>query len=164
MSKRKSFLYPQELGITYPEYKALIEIRELFANNKFDHDQHVDMTSGNGFNMNCIVSEGECGTTACIGGWMFLAMERDRTLPVGCFRAFQYVQSYRSAALGPLFFPFCNREMRDLLDQHGQNYDFPFELVTPAMALQAIDNFLTTGNPNWPEVTGLLNIEVEHVA
>jgi hypothetical protein len=75
-------------------------------------------------------------------------MERDRTAP--CARISDYVNDRRSEALGPLFFPFTNLDGVTISDE----YDFPFELMTPDMALTAIDNFLSTGDPNWPAVCG----------
>ena len=162
MPDRRPFLSAAALEITPAEHKAAIEIRGLLAADKFHHDPDVDVDKPNGFNMNVSLEEGECGTTGCVGGWMFLVMQRDRTLPANCYRAHDYITKYRSRALSPLFYPFTNRNFRDLLDQHGEAYDFPFDLLPPAYAATAIDNFLTTGDPNWPEVTGLLNIEVEH--
>ena len=150
-------LSPDRLGILPYEHKALLEIRGLFAAGKFWHDPDSELLKPDGFNMNTIVVEGDCGTTCCIGGWMFLAMQRDRTAP--CISAYQYVHKYRSQALCQLFMPFIDFHGKDLRDQHGQSYDFPYELMPPAFALTAIDNFLATGNPNWPAVTGLLDIE-----
>jgi len=153
-------LSAQRLDIKPYEYKAVLEVRELFASGKVWHDQHVENLKPDGFNMNLIVCEAECGTTACLGGWMFLAMQRDHTNP--CISAYQYVHNYRSTALGPLFFPFTDCNGRTLRDEDGQDFDFPFELMPPEFALAAIDNFLATGDPDWPAVTGLLNIEVAH--
>jgi hypothetical protein len=156
----RAVLSAARLGIAPYEHKAALEIRELFASGKVWHDPDLENLKPDGFNMNTVVSEDECGTTACIGGWMFLAMVRDRTNP--CVTAYQYVHKYRSTALGPLFFPFTDFNGRSLLDECDQEYDFPFELMPPEFALAAIDNFLATGDPNWPAVTGLLNIEVEY--
>jgi hypothetical protein len=143
-------LSAQRLGITHYEYKAALQVRELFASGKVWHDRELENLKPDGFNMNVPLCEGECGTTACIGGWMFLAMQRDRTNP--CFLAAQYVNSYRSEALGPLFFPFTDLNGHTLLDDDGEDYDFPFELMPPEFGLAAIDNFLTTGDPNWPAI------------
>jgi hypothetical protein len=151
MTKPRVVLSADRLGIKPYEHQALTEIRESFANRIFYHDRDIEMLKPDGFNMNVILSEDECGTTACIGGWMFLAMERDRTNP--CPRAHQYIQTYRSRALGPLFFPFTDINRRDMTGDEDQPYDFPFELMPPEFALAAIDNFLATGDPDWPAVT-----------
>ena len=154
----RTVLSPDRLGIKHYEHRALLEIRGLFASNTFIHDPDQCVDKPDGFNMNVSLDEGDCGTTGCIGGWMFAAMQRDRAAP--CVTAHGYVSNYRSQALGPLFFPFCDIKMRDLLDQDGSTYDFPFDLLPPAFALAAIDNFLATGDPDWPSATGLRNIEV----
>jgi hypothetical protein len=145
----------QELRITPAEHKAALEVREMFAKNKFHHDPDLIVEEPNGFNMNVAHdegSEGSCGTTACIGGWMFAAMRRDRVAP--CVTAHHYVANLCSPALVPLFYPFCDQKRRDIPDEDGKSYDFDYELIPPEFALKAMDNFLATGNPNWPEATG----------
>jgi hypothetical protein len=146
------------LGITQAEHRALLEIRELFAGDQFHHDPGQCLDRPNGFNMNVAMDEGECGTSGCIGGWMHAAMTRDHTAP--CVRVSEYVNSGRSRALGPLFYPFTDHNFRDLKDQDGQSWDFPYELIPPVYALKAIDNFLSTGDPDWPSACGLRNLEV----
>ena len=136
------------LGIRPTEHKALLEVRGLFANNVFHHDPDVDLEKPDGFNMNVSFEQGSCGTTACIGGWMFEAMRRDRTAP--CHNAHSYLTYHSSDALGPLFWPFKNRNGTEVLDWTGDTYDFPPDLIPPAYALAAIDNFLATGDPDWP--------------
>jgi hypothetical protein len=146
------------LGITEGEYLAVIEVRELFASNKLIFDDGDSPKQQNGFNMNVIVDQDECGTTCCIGGWMFLIMTRDRTTT--STKASHYVQQERSRPLYPLFFPFTDVNRRDLHDDNGQAWDFPYELIPPAYALAAIDNFLATGDPDWPSVCDIRNLEV----
>ncbi|ARQ95437.1 hypothetical protein [Bradyrhizobium phage BDU-MI-1] len=149
----------EQLKIRPAELKALLEIRELFAKGVFHHDASLDLEKPDGFNMNVIDQENECGTTCCIGGWMFRAMQRDRTLPDRCYLAQDYVATNRSKALVPLFHPFR--------DQDGQwldvDIDFPYELIPPAYALAAIDNVLTTGDPDWASVCVTPNQEVRDV-
>jgi hypothetical protein len=157
MTKTQVVLSAKALGISQTEHSAALEVRELFVSGKLHHDKDIENLAPNGFNMNAMVSKGECGTTCCIGGWMFLVMVRDRTNP--CSRSFDYVQKYRSPALAPLFYPFTDIHRRDLLDQQGHSYDFPFEDMPPEFGLAALDNFLTTADPNWPGVAGLLEIE-----
>ena len=146
-------LSADRLGITPGEDAALAEIRELFAKGTFHHDKEIEAGKPDGFNMNVPDYEGECGTTCCIGGWMYRAMERDRATHARSAGA--YVNHDRSRALVPLFFPFALPNFREMLDEHGCDYDFPLEEITPAMALSAIDNFRATGTPNWPAICGL---------
>jgi hypothetical protein len=145
---RMLVLSAQALQIKPAEHKAILEIRELFAKDVFVHDPDLELAKPDGFNMNIPMDSSECGTTCCIGGWMFKAMERDRTAP--CVHIGDYVNNVRSSALGPLFLPFTNVNGATF----DGDYDFPLELMTPKMALAAIDNFLATGDPNWPLVCG----------
>jgi hypothetical protein len=146
------------LGITEAEHRALLEVRELFAKGTFHHDAQKEFNRPDGFNMDCHLVEEDCGTTGCIGGWMWAAMSRDRTTTSTSAGA--YVNRERSAMLHPLFYPFKDASNRDIVDDDGLDFDFPYELIPPTYALKAIDNFLATGNPDWPTVCGLRNLEV----
>jgi hypothetical protein len=150
-------LSAERLSISPGENAALSEIRELLAKGTFHHDKEVEAEKPDGFNMNVPDHEGECGTTCCIGGWMFRAMQRDRT--THALSSAAYVNHERSRALIPLFFPFDYPSYGLMADKYGLDYDFPLEEITPAMALTAVDNFRATGNPNWPEVC---NLEPSH--
>lgn len=127
-----------ELGISDAEHRALLEIRELFAAGNFKHDPEFDRDNPNGFNMAQVEETSKCGTTCCIGGWMWHAMSRDRTTRHPS--ANQYVHN-ASDTLSTLFFPDC--------DEMG------WEDITPGAALVAIDMFLTTGEVNWNAACGM---------
>ncbi|MCP1757772.1 hypothetical protein [Bradyrhizobium elkanii] len=147
------------LQIREAELKAALEIRELFAQGVLQHDRELSVDRPDGFNMNIVSDETECGTTCCIGGWMFRAMERDRTAP--CATAAEYVQRASSRALYPLFFPLQDQRRQWMVDTDGHTYDGPEYIdIAPSQALEAMDNFLATGDPNWPRVLHLENIEV----
>jgi len=152
MTDQRVVLSGKALGITETEHAAMLEVRELFASGKLYHDKGCELMKPNGFNMNVCVDQDGCGTTCCIGGWMYLVMVRDGAAP--CKSAHEYVALKRSRALAPLFFPFTDHNRRDLVDENGQSYDFPYEEMPPAFGLAAMDNFLATGDPNWPAVTG----------
>jgi hypothetical protein len=156
--ERRLVLSAQGLHITPAEHKAILEIRGLFASNTFHHDPDLDLEVPDGFNMNIIEDSSECGTTCCIAGWMFKAMERDRTAPYA--RVADYVRTYCSKVLSPLFHPFTDINGKWLDDNWGQAYDFPYELIPPKYALAAIDNFLATGDPDWALVCGLKSPEL----
>ncbi|WP_439357907.1 hypothetical protein [Bradyrhizobium sp. DASA03007] len=138
----KPTLSAQALEITPSEHRALLEIRGLFATGTFKHDPSGAAEHPDGFNMNFPEHSSECGTSCCIGGWMWHAMNRDRTTTAST--AGQYVNKQSSGALKALFFP-----PMDDLD------DVAYDDITPGAALAAIDSFLTTGNPDWRSAVGL---------
>lgn len=135
------------LGITEAEHKALLEIREHFANGVFIHDPMGAADKPNGFNMNFPLDEKKCGTTGCIGGWMYLAMDRDRTTQD--HSAGHYVNHMRSMALKDLFYP-PQEEIGEI------NYDD----ITPGAALAAMDSFLA-GQLDWAAAVGADIGEIE---
>ncbi|WP_316196661.1 hypothetical protein [Bradyrhizobium sp. SZCCHNS3053] len=140
-------LSPAELGIEPAEHKALLEIRERLAGGNFYHDWQGHAEKANGFNMEYPERETDCGTTCCIGGWMWVAMDRDRTTD-SC-TAGRYVARDRSHALGPLFYP-----------PQSEIDDMPYSDITPLAAVSAIDSFLATGRPDWFKACGLDQVEV----
>jgi hypothetical protein len=130
------------IRITAGEHRALLEIRDLFAKNFFKHDPHGDADYPEGFNMDYVERETDCGTTCCIGGWIWAAMNRDRA--TASPTAGLFVSRDRSAALRPLFYP-----------DHDEIDDMAYADIPPGAALAAIDNFLATGNPDWQRACGL---------
>jgi hypothetical protein len=136
-------LSPQTLLISPAEHAAILEVRELFATGAFHHDPDCEADKPNGFNMEYPAWEDECGTTCCIGGWMWKVMSRDWA--VSHSTAGAYVKAQRKGSLGPLFFPVF--ESDDL-----QDCDYSY--ITPGAALKAIDSYLATGNPNWDSALG----------
>jgi hypothetical protein len=147
MTDQRPILSAKALGVTQAELDAAIEIRGLLAANQFIHDPEQDGEHANGFNMNCALEEGSCGTVGCIGGWMWAAMHRDRKTV--SLSAHNYVKSDKSHSLHPLFYP------------DSDEYDLPdYSIIPPAFALAALDNFLTTGDPDWPSACLVRDIEV----
>jgi hypothetical protein len=137
----RAVMSAKALRITSGEHRALLEIRDLFAKGVFKHDPNSDADHPDGFNMDHAEKTTDCGTTCCIGGWMYAALSRDRatTSPSPGF----YVNSDRSLALRPLFYP-----DQDEID------DMAYSDITPAAALVAIDSFLATGDPDWGRAVG----------
>ncbi|WP_316200975.1 MULTISPECIES: hypothetical protein [unclassified Bradyrhizobium] len=149
MTDRPPVLSADALQIMPAEHKALLEVRELFANGAFHHDHEMNFGQPNGFNMECLFDKRECGTTACIGGWMWAVMKRDGATE--SLNGSRYVKDDRSYRLQFLFYP-------PLDDLNGMTYDY----ITPGAALSAIDNFLSTGEPNWPQACGIdVSFEIE---
>jgi hypothetical protein len=151
----QTFLPARALSIRDAEYQALVEFRQMLVAGAVVHDPACDCEKPVGFNMNIISDTTDCGTTCCIGGWMFRFMMSAGTCDFSP-RDTLYVNHDRSRALVPLFFPF-KEESED-----GEEHDFPLDLIPPEFALNAVDNFLTTGRPNWPNVCGIENLEVSH--
>jgi len=137
----KSILSALALNISPAEHRALLEIRGLFAAGTFKHDPSGAAEHPDGFNMNFPEHSSECGTSCCIGGWMYHAMSRDRSTTA--YSAGDYVNHKSSGALKDLFFP----PMDDI-------EDMAYEDITPGAALLAIDQFLATGEVNWALACG----------
>lgn len=147
-------LTPRELGISKLEYEALLWTRDLLASGQAQSDPDEELEHDYGFNMNVYEnSDDGCGTTCCIGGWMFQYMKSRAAEPSKS--AASYVLTDRSVSLTPLFFPFTTANGKEYFDDDGQSYDFPLDLMAPSQGLTAINNFLATGAPNWPAAVGL---------
>lgn len=144
MTDRKT---AEELNIKQEEYDALVKVRNGLASGCFVHvevnsfgkpiGEHAPM----GFNMSSCGAHGSCGTVACIGGWMQVIMQGKTSNPVEVDSRLQnnYVHFGGSTgSLKELFFPPCG----------------VMDTVTTEQAVEAIDNFLTTGSPDWWSVTG----------
>jgi hypothetical protein len=130
-----------QLGITQAELEALLWTRQQLVD-------HAINGNGNKFDMNYPSKNYHCGTSGCIGGWMKIHMLEVAPDDKGVFRldpheesvVDSYVNTSRSRTLGPLFYP-------ALPDDHPLRTEW--ERITPAHGVQAIDNFLNTGDPNW---------------
>lgn len=135
----------EELSITEEELAALLKVREGLASGCFVHvpdveevdlpdDEDSPLVKARKFNMNYTGIQASCGTVACIGGWMKTVMTPD-AIPS---EMRDYVYGYRHHVIGKLFFP--KLEIDD------------YDRITPEQSVQAIDNFLATGDPRWSEV------------
>lgn len=122
------------LKITFAEWLALIGVRNAMASGGITHDangQSSVVPNEHTFNMNCTGKVYNCGSVACIGGYMAMAMGVG-----GADEISDYV--YGRERLRTLFFP----------SKCGHIY----EKITPKHAIKAIDNFLTSGAPKWRDV------------
>ncbi len=136
MKVKAKILSHTELNITFAELGALLGTRAMLKHKVLVHeperfpddDKHI-------FNMDVSCRTEDCGSVACIGGTMAMIMGRDD------WNARQYV-SHANGALRRLFFP-----MEGVLNN--------FSKITPKQSIQAIDNFLTTGEPNWQAILEL---------
>jgi hypothetical protein len=152
MAKKKR-LTAAELGIDQEDYDALLETRELLASGCLEHttdSRDIRDTKPRTkepkaqFNMNIDASYNHCGTVACIGGWMSLLKQgaakdiAKGKVPKREMVDFASMEVSELGLIGELFFP----KIRD------------WNVITPKIAVKAIDNFLTTGKPRWGELTG----------
>lgn len=157
-------LTPAQLEITQAEYDGLVKLQEFFAKQAIptvsgDDLRHVDSWLDEdvtrttlGFSMEfgaAIVNENEdaysCGCAACIGGHLSLLMQ-GADLTASCFtkcgllEANAYVNRRDGhPTLDDLFYPRA-------IDADGWKY------ITPQLASEAIDNFLTHGQPLWKKI------------
>jgi hypothetical protein len=155
--------------ITEEERAALIATRDFLAATPPPLPKNrapgLDDTGGNPrFSMEYVTEEFSCGTSCCIGGYMRLSMLRGKFPPLDeplilsakekddvvawvslddvlppLLRG-KTTKSRRSEALTDLFYP-------------GDNID-DWRKITPAQAVQAIDNFLFDGRPRWRQIVG----------
>jgi hypothetical protein len=122
-----SFMKAEALGITEPEVRAMIKVLGMLERGELQHVPNAPRSRRpitNGFCMDTW----ECGTAACIGGWVQrvsgISME-------GRWREFP--------AIDHLFYP---EEMND---------DALLSKMTDGAAAIALRNYLTTGEPRWAE-------------
>jgi len=139
----------EELGITFAEYGALIGTRYMLAGGVIKHksiksiprsvDPHVIPYKKHVFNMGIACKIAGCGSVSCIGGTMAMIMgitDADKTEDyVAC----------RTGGLARLFYP-AKSDATTLLQ--GVRYND----ISVQEAIQAIDNFLTTGDAQWDKV------------
>jgi len=122
-----------QLGISDKVYKALLEVKHEFEAGNISPSQ---------FCMAVVRTHPmECGTIACIGGWvgiyMNLGVEATHKMvcsSYGPIRALYFPDRDKT-------FPICGKK-----DAYT---------ASPTQAAQAIDNFLLTGEPKWDEVMEL---------
>lgn len=142
MKLKGNILPHTTLGITFRALGALLATRamlqydvltfkEYTAEERLPHavpGEHI-------FTMSTFGEEKDCGTIGCIGGFMGVLAG------VGLKRHKLGLGGLVPRNLNRLFMP---------------NEEYPacgdFGLITPAQAIEAIDNFLTTGASSWDKV------------
>jgi hypothetical protein len=148
------YLTAEKLGITVEERAALLKVKRFIKKlhqpqnliSRYDHSMcEVESPAPALFNMNRAVSRYNCGTAGCIGGWMFLVLNK---VPIKKHIAFS--QSLAEAAtdyvskIGLQFTSKC--PLKQLFyPQHMLEYD----RITAERAAQEIEKFLTTGHATW---------------
>jgi hypothetical protein len=148
MAKRKKRIQKKHIrkkhiheirGITLQEYGALLGTRALLAtqalvpaDDAFDAVPHKHL-----FRMDKTMHVNDkCGTLGCIGGHMGLIMGYEcHGYLLGSVH--HYVVHGKSRNMEALFFP------------KGIDDTSP---ITPNQAVQAIDNWIATGDPRWKQI------------
>ncbi|TXM69669.1 hypothetical protein [Methylobacterium sp. WL120] len=154
----------KKLGITDAEHAGLIELanhlkgevcvlpEQAIRGVGSDSSGRADVETILGFSMS--IGAGvpieddvkyDCGCVACIGGHLSLRMQgidiTSQKFSISALKiADQYVDSFRGKEDHPLHDLFYPTEFIDF-----ERWD----LITPAIAAEAINNFLTTGSPDW---------------
>lgn len=127
----RSFLSATDLGISDVERDALIKVLGMLERGELVH-RGTDLVAGhNGFNMGWAGSRTDCGTLACIGGWVAI-LRKGHPDPT-------YVYGSVNGPLHGLYWP---RHLRGLR----------LSEITAEHAAHALSNFLTAGKPRWHEV------------
>lgn len=131
-----------KLGLTFSQYGALLATKAMLERGDLKHIKEpqrdhdglpTDVGSAHVFNMNwaCYKNK-ECGSVHCIGGTMALVMGMSPS------EAESFVGS-ATGAMHRLFFP-------------GVGNSGNYKKITTKQAVQAIDNYLRTGEPFWSKV------------
>lgn len=128
----QNFVASETLGITDAEHAALIKTLAFLERGEASHCLlWPARPQGSLFNMDGYLGESECGTVGCIAGWAYILSDR---------RAFAFAGNFSAHV------PITNQPLMDLF--HGGMG----AAVAPETAACALRNYLTLGEPRWPEV------------
>jgi hypothetical protein len=141
-----TLLTHKKLGIQKWEYEGLLQLLVDLKTGKFQHVSnpvYVSKTSKRPlFNMEYGGTKFDCGSVACIGGWLYTQsknLKKKDVTWVDLNNAAEYTGGSRgrSPVLGRLFYP---------------PEDYEYSKIKMSHAAQAILNFLMTGDPMWEKV------------
>lgn len=144
------YLSASALGITLEERAALLKVKSFLRGLENPKDITSDRNHSSfeaiqpheaKFSMNSAIKCYDCGTAACIGGWMSLYMsgvKLKKTISVpesvlGTTRLYVY---RIKGSLRDLFFP-------------PNKSDTFYNAITPEQAREQITHFLRTGTTKW---------------
>ena len=130
----QNFKTCKDLRIPADEHGALIKILGLLEREELEWIDFREpiYPKGNFFNMSTVERTNECGSVACIGGWVQILLHKR----VGGVRGL--IERCRTRDLQDLYFP-PGREDK-------------FNLITAYDAAAALRNYLTLGEPRWDDV------------
>lgn len=177
-------LSARQLNLSPTEYAALIKVRDLLREESIEHQRstgnysHVradEQTHAPKFNMAEAAATYDCGSVCCIGGNMrLIELGVDFSQPLIRLTAEQMGQAtrfvmkfkpdylteptplYGRNRLAALFYP------REIGRSHGADNIEGWEVITPAAAADAIQNYLTTGDPDWEVVAHQHQLPLNH--
>lgn len=137
----------EELGIEQWEFNGLLAVVDLLKKDAVHATEEV-MESETKltqplFNMDYCAHKYDCGTVACIGGWTYIlhnALDHEMLSNADVSAILDYVEP--GGVTGKLF------------DLYYPSAVLDYSAITIDHALEAIDNFLTTGKPNWLQIVG----------
>lgn len=133
----RNFKSATDLRISEEEYEALIAVLGMLERGELVYAEYPNIRRTDDtklFNMNN--SGGECGTPACIGGWVAILM--GRCLGTGYNSVCHYVSS-------------CDYEKHPLQDLYWNDAALNMN-ATVEQAAMAVRSFLTTGKAKWKKV------------
>ncbi len=143
----------EELGITLDEFVALVKVEDGLRTGNYQHiDEIIDYDGVDAgkfkilnmlFNMNVYGKQIDCGTAACIGGWVAHTMRGKKKFDID--HAENYIFREASNSLQELFYPPTNYDEFD-------DSDDMWNSITPKHAAKAIKKFLKTGKVDWSHV------------
>lgn len=144
----KQMISAEELGITQKEHDAVVWTRDQLAKETIKYDPTNGDEAGNTFNMTSVVLGNECGTVACIAGWMGIYMLGLQPDAKGIYHVNtlefdeQVRQEFKkhSCRKGPLSELFSPREI--------DNYA-AIAAIDAGWAVSTIDHYLETGSIDW---------------
>ena len=137
----------EQLGIDEDVWNALLQVRDRLASGELHHEKLSEygwvrishpVMKADTFNMRVWRARATCRTVCCIGGEVENIINRNIMRPI---------------LLYFLFYPHCYApHSSELLQSTSSLLN-----ITPAQAVQAIDNFMihTPGNPQWRKVVSL---------
>lgn len=136
----------ERLGLTFQEYAALLAVRQLLVSGDIKLTySNKPCDNGHYFNMAEPLIKGdepntECGSVGCIGGYMAFVMGMHYGDVMDFVNAHtKDEEGHQARLIRDLFFP----------PDDGQ---FSWNDLTPEMAVEAIDNFIKTGTPQWTSI------------
>lgn len=127
-----------ELGLSEAELVALVRVQERLARGEIPMHQN-EHTKGNAFDMYEDYRENSCGSVGCIAGWMAWDLAGGEQAKADEVLSRTRKLFTRDGMLQQLFFP--TKAQKD------------WGKITPGEAVEAIGNFLITGDPKWDYVT-----------
>ena len=128
----QNFKTPADLGLDDKMYEAHIKVLGMLERGDLRHEELKSGLIGSGemFNMSWPKVELECGTVACIGGWVAILAKEDPE---------DWVSSrHRSEQLHRLYYPPIMSTGVGL-----------YSKITVEQAAIALRNFLTFGEARW---------------